>query len=37
MYHKWEFKLKEGGSHFAYFTDEEIEERKKLYPEVNWV
>lgn len=43
MYHIWrfiikeEFRKEEDKDYInAYFTDKEIEERKKLYPEVNW-
>lgn len=38
MYYTWEFKLKDGTSVFAKFTDEEMLEREKMFPEVifNW-
>lgn len=32
----WRFKDKVGFWHDAYFTDEEIIEMKKKYPEVKW-
>jgi recombinational DNA repair protein RecT len=33
----WLFNLKDGGTAQAFFTDEEIEDLKKQYPEVNWI
>lgn len=34
--HLWQFLDKVGYWHDAYFTDEEILEMKKKYPEVKW-
>jgi hypothetical protein len=36
MRYTWEFILNDGTSVFARFSDWEIEEMKKKYPEVKW-
>lgn len=35
-YYPWEFTIKDGRTIIAKFTDKEILEMKKLYPEIKW-
>lgn len=37
QYNLWVFKEKDGTKHNAYFTDEEIEERKRTNPDILWI
>lgn len=36
MYYLWEFITLDGNKYYARFTDAEIAEYKKMYPEIKW-